>query len=201
MSTTGEKLWWILLNNNDNFYYPGSCKELSSSFWLFRKVLMNWFLNTWWNLLMNENWSWWSVDWGLLTSRIGSRTRDWSTARRRQLRLAGSGRLSVDMTRRWEPDCFSLWLDPAEFRSRGSKHCRDQQELLVQDYSLFTWSRLTSTIFPRLTLALTGEKTRTWRFILKYLSCRLDLPPYPSEEIMCDKLTQAVEETCGFAVE
>ena len=30
---------------------------------------------------------------------------------------------------------------------------------------------------------------------------RLDLPPYPSEEIMCDKLTQAVEETCGFAVE
>jgi len=30
---------------------------------------------------------------------------------------------------------------------------------------------------------------------------RLDLPPYPSEEIMSDKLTQAVEETCGFAVE
>ena len=33
------------------------------------------------------------------------------------------------------------------------------------------------------------------------LLSRLDLPPYPSEEIMCDKLTQAVEETCGFAVE
>lgn len=30
---------------------------------------------------------------------------------------------------------------------------------------------------------------------------RLDLPPYPSEEKMNDKLTQAVEETCGFAVE
>lgn len=30
---------------------------------------------------------------------------------------------------------------------------------------------------------------------------RLDLPPYPSEEKMCDKLTQAVEETCGFTVE
>jgi len=30
---------------------------------------------------------------------------------------------------------------------------------------------------------------------------RLDLPHYPSEEIMSDKLTQAVEETCGFAVE
>ena len=30
---------------------------------------------------------------------------------------------------------------------------------------------------------------------------RLDLPPYPSEEKMMDKLTQAVEETCGFAVE
>jgi len=30
---------------------------------------------------------------------------------------------------------------------------------------------------------------------------RLDLPHYPSEEIMADKLTQAVEETCGFAVE
>eukprot|EP00092_Neocalanus_flemingeri_P007377 GFUD01007965.1.p1 GENE.GFUD01007965.1~~GFUD01007965.1.p1 ORF type:complete len:951 (+),score=202.95 GFUD01007965.1:231-3083(+) len=30
---------------------------------------------------------------------------------------------------------------------------------------------------------------------------RLDLPPYPSEEKMSEKLTQAVEETCGFAVE
>jgi len=30
---------------------------------------------------------------------------------------------------------------------------------------------------------------------------RLDLPPYPSKEIMEGKLTQAVEETCGFAVE
>ena len=41
-------------------------------------------------------------------------------------------------------------------------------------------------------------------FISKLISdlfSRLDLPPYPSEEIMCDKLTQAVEETCGFAVE
>lgn len=30
---------------------------------------------------------------------------------------------------------------------------------------------------------------------------RLDLPPYPNEEKMAEKLTQAVEETCGFAVE
>ena len=30
---------------------------------------------------------------------------------------------------------------------------------------------------------------------------RLDLPPYTSEEKMSEKLTQAVEETCGFAVE
>ena len=30
---------------------------------------------------------------------------------------------------------------------------------------------------------------------------RLDLPPYESKEKMLDKLTQAVEETCGFAVE
>ncbi|XP_040581330.1 E3 ubiquitin-protein ligase SMURF2 isoform X2 [Lepeophtheirus salmonis] len=30
---------------------------------------------------------------------------------------------------------------------------------------------------------------------------RLDLPAYPSFEIMAEKLTQAVEETCGFAVE
>lgn len=30
---------------------------------------------------------------------------------------------------------------------------------------------------------------------------RLDLPPYPSYEKMYEKLTQAVEETCGFAVE
>lgn len=30
---------------------------------------------------------------------------------------------------------------------------------------------------------------------------RLDLPPYETREKMSDKLTQAVEETCGFAVE
>jgi E3 ubiquitin ligase SMURF1/2 len=30
---------------------------------------------------------------------------------------------------------------------------------------------------------------------------RLDLPTYETYEKMCDKLTQAVEETCGFAVE
>ena len=30
---------------------------------------------------------------------------------------------------------------------------------------------------------------------------RLDLPAYLTKEKMIDKLTQAVEETCGFAVE
>ena len=30
---------------------------------------------------------------------------------------------------------------------------------------------------------------------------RLDMPPYETKEKMLDKLTQAVEETCGFAVE
>ena len=43
-------------------------------------------------------------------------------------------------------------------------------------------------------------------FKLKKLSkdlflSRLDMPPYESFEKMSDKLTQAVEETCGFAVE
>ncbi|XP_054739054.1 E3 ubiquitin-protein ligase Smurf1 [Anastrepha obliqua] len=30
---------------------------------------------------------------------------------------------------------------------------------------------------------------------------RIDLPPYETYQLLCDKLTQAVEETCGFAVE
>lgn len=30
---------------------------------------------------------------------------------------------------------------------------------------------------------------------------RLDLPQYETKEKMTEKLTQAVEETCGFAVE
>lgn len=30
---------------------------------------------------------------------------------------------------------------------------------------------------------------------------RIDLPPYDSFQLLYDKLTQAVEETCGFAVE
>lgn len=32
-------------------------------------------------------------------------------------------------------------------------------------------------------------------------SNRIDLPPYETYQLLCDKLTQAVEETCGFAVE
>lgn len=30
---------------------------------------------------------------------------------------------------------------------------------------------------------------------------RIDLPPYDTFQLLFDKLTQAVEETCGFAVE
>lgn len=30
---------------------------------------------------------------------------------------------------------------------------------------------------------------------------RIDMPPYPTYRVLYDKLTQAVEETCGFAVE
>lgn len=30
---------------------------------------------------------------------------------------------------------------------------------------------------------------------------RIDLPPYENYQLLYDKLTQAVEETCGFAVE
>lgn len=30
---------------------------------------------------------------------------------------------------------------------------------------------------------------------------RIEIPPYNSKELMYEKLTQAVEETCGFAVE
>lgn len=30
---------------------------------------------------------------------------------------------------------------------------------------------------------------------------RIDIPPYDTYQVLCDKLTQAVEETCGFAVE
>lgn len=30
---------------------------------------------------------------------------------------------------------------------------------------------------------------------------RIDLPPYDTYQLLLDKLTQAVEETCGFAVE
>lgn len=30
---------------------------------------------------------------------------------------------------------------------------------------------------------------------------RIDLPPYDNYQLLYDKLTQAVEETCGFAVE
>lgn len=30
---------------------------------------------------------------------------------------------------------------------------------------------------------------------------RIDLPPYETQQLLYDKLTQAVEETCGFAVE
>ena len=51
-----------------------------------------------------------------------------------------------------------------------------------------------------LELLLTSLIRKIFHYPNSIFFVRLDLPPYPSEEIMCDKLTQAVEETCGFAV-
>ena len=78
---------------------------------------------------------------------------------------------------------------------------RDPLELLDLGFSLFTLWMLTPAISPKHTPASIGAISPSSRLISHRPLFRLDLPPYPSEEKMMDKLTQAVEETCGFAVE
>lgn len=60
----------------------------------------------------------------------------------------------------------------------------------------------TGAVGPRLfTIHLTSDVST--RNLPKAHTCfnRIDLPAYETYQLMYDKLTQAVEETCGFAVE
>lgn len=60
----------------------------------------------------------------------------------------------------------------------------------------------TGAVGPRLfTIHLTADVPQ--QHLPKAHTCfnRIDLPPYENYQLMYDKLTQAVEETCGFAVE
>ena len=133
------------------------CRELSSSFWLCRKVSMNWFPNIWWNLLTSENSNWSLEALERLISRTGRATPDWSTVLPRPRRSSGSGGSCRGTTRRWGRGCCSSWRDPPGSHCRGSRPCRAPLVLQVQDCSLFIWWMLMSKIYPRPILALTGK--------------------------------------------
>lgn len=127
-----------------------------------------------------------------------------------RLWCSGSGRSSSRTVRSWGPDCFSSSRDRREFRYRDSKPCKVHNSnpnfpIAPNWRPIFfvvpTESGSTGASGPRLfTIHLIDAPCEN---LPKAHTCfnRLDLPPYPSYEKMYEKLTQAVEETCGFAVE
>ncbi|QQP56047.1 Lethal with a checkpoint kinase [Caligus rogercresseyi] len=101
------------------------------------------------------------------------------------------------------PRCQVVWaiVDSysCEMRARLLQFVTGSSRVPLQGFKDLQGS--TGQTGPRLfTLHLTSEPVDS---LPKARTCfnRLDLPAYPSYKVMADKLTQAVEETCGFAVE
>lgn len=106
--------------------------------------------------------------------------------------------------------CVSLSLSPSptqivesytpEMRARLLQFVTGSSRVPLQGFRALQGS--TGAVGPRLfTIHLTVDVPQ--QNLPKAHTCfnRIDLPPYETHQLMYDKLTQAVEETCGFAVE
>lgn len=104
--------------------------------------------------------------------------------------------------------CLSLSLSPTqivesytpEMRARLLQFVTGSSRVPLQGFRALQGS--TGAVGPRLfTIHLTADVPQ--QNLPKAHTCfnRIDLPPYETHQLMYDKLTQAVEETCGFAVE
>ncbi|XP_033151006.1 E3 ubiquitin-protein ligase Smurf1 [Drosophila busckii] len=88
----------------------------------------------------------------------------------------------------------------SEMRARLLQFVTGSSRVPLQGFRALQGS--TGAVGPRLfTIHLTADVST--QNLPKAHTCfnRIDLPPYDSYQLLCDKLTQAVEETCGFAVE
>lgn len=87
-----------------------------------------------------------------------------------------------------------------EMRARLLQFVTGSSRVPLQGFRALQGS--TGAVGPRLfTIHLTADVPQ--QNLPKAHTCfnRIDLPPYETYQLMYDKLTQAVEETCGFAVE
>ncbi|XP_037944611.1 E3 ubiquitin-protein ligase Smurf1 isoform X2 [Teleopsis dalmanni] len=88
----------------------------------------------------------------------------------------------------------------SEMRARLLQFVTGSSRVPLQGFRALQGS--TGALGPRLfTIHLTADVPT--QNLPKAHTCfnRIDLPPYENYQLLCDKLTQAVEETCGFAVE
>ncbi|XP_059608668.1 E3 ubiquitin-protein ligase Smurf1 isoform X2 [Phlebotomus argentipes] len=88
----------------------------------------------------------------------------------------------------------------SEMRARLLQFVTGSSRVPLQGFRALQGS--TGAVGPRLfTIHLTADVPT--QNLPKAHTCfnRIDLPPYDTHQLMYDKLTQAVEETCGFAVE
>lgn len=88
----------------------------------------------------------------------------------------------------------------SEMRARLLQFVTGSSRVPLQGFRALQGS--TGAVGPRLfTIHLTADVPT--QNLPKAHTCfnRIDLPPYGTHQLMYDKLTQAVEETCGFAVE
>ncbi|XP_055380925.1 E3 ubiquitin-protein ligase Smurf1 [Condylostylus longicornis] len=89
---------------------------------------------------------------------------------------------------------------PSEMRARLLQFVTGSSRVPLQGFRALQGS--TGAVGPRLfTIHLTADVPT--QNLPKAHTCfnRIDLPPYENYQLLYDKLTQAVEETCGFAVE
>ncbi|XP_055311962.1 E3 ubiquitin-protein ligase Smurf1 [Sitodiplosis mosellana] len=87
-----------------------------------------------------------------------------------------------------------------EMRARVLQFVTGSSRVPLQGFRALQGS--TGAVGPRLfTIHLTADVPT--QNLPKAHTCfnRIDLPPYETQQLLYDKLTQAVEETCGFAVE
>lgn len=87
-----------------------------------------------------------------------------------------------------------------EMRARLLQFVTGSSRVPLQGFRALQGS--TGAVGPRLfTIHLTADVPT--QNLPKAHTCfnRIDLPPYETQQLLYDKLTQAVEETCGFAVE
>lgn len=88
----------------------------------------------------------------------------------------------------------------SEMRARLLQFVTGSSRVPLQGFRALQGS--TGAVGPRLfTIHLTADVPT--QNLPKAHTCfnRIDLPPYETQQLLYDKLTQAVEETCGFAVE